>query len=220
MKRVILGLFIVLLLSGCSASINFDFKQTKIESTIEGSFNVDEYYKSANGEEDGDSISNTQKENLLLEDKNDISFKAFNSGNEVYTEIKFDKKEYDYDVLYKYDYDYSNIKSNYFFNCFDNYEFSEDDEYYNIKLTGSYKCTKGIKLRVKSDSTIEKSNSYEIEDSVHSFDIYDDDNNIFFSIRKDFEYNNRKSSLRVFVFVIMIIMSLITGCAYYIARRR
>ena len=220
MKRIVMGLLMILLLSGCTANIDFNFKQNRIESTVGGSFTIEEYYSFKSDEFDVDNVSKSQKEEILYEDKDSIQINAFNNGNEVYQLEKFNNNNYNYDVLYKYDYDYTNINNSYFFNCFESFQYTEDEDYYNFKLSGSYNCTNGAKLRIKADSGIDKSNSIEIENGVHSFEIFDDDNNIMFSISKDFEHAVNKSPARVFVFVVMIILLLITFGGYYIVKIR
>ncbi len=220
MKKIIYSFLIIILLSGCSANIDFDFKKDKIESNINSSFTLDEYYKSINDENDEISISDSQKESILLQDKESFSMYAFNNNIGEYKESKFEKNNNIYNIEYKYDYDYSNIKNSYYFNCFDNFEFTEDENYYNFKLTGSYNCTSDVTLRIKSDSMIDKSNSLDIENGVHKFTVYDDDNNIFFSINKNFDKKTSTSSLRVFVFVLLVIMVIITYGAYYIYKKQ
>ena len=220
MKRIIIGLLLILVLSGCSASINYEFEKEKIKSTINADFTIDDYYDNLETEIGDKDMNNQEKEELLFNDKSSIVLNAFSNNNIQYSEVKFDKNNYKYNVLYKYDYDYTNIKDSYFFNCFENYKYFEDEDYYNFELSGSYKCNTSIKLKVSSEFGIDKSNSIEVKDGVHTFDLYEENNKIVFSVRKHrFNNVNTTKTIRIVAFVIMMIMIFITFMAYRILKR-
>jgi len=219
MKKVILVLLIMILLSGCSANVNFEFKEDKIDSSITSDFTISDYYNYSNTGED-DLLTDEQKEKDFLGYKESLIIPAFKDNMEnKYIELVFDSSNYNYNVDYRYQYNYNNFKNNYIFNCFDNFEYSEDDNFYNIKLTGKYNCTAGFKLNISSVKGISNSNSTDINDNIHSFDVNEDNNNIVFSINKEeVTSTNILSTIRVIVFVLLIGMSSLT--LYYIIKNK
>ena len=220
MKKVILAVFLIIVLSGCSTQVNYNFKKDVIESTISADFTIDEYFDEVSSEDVDENMNNSQKEEMLLNNKSSIILNAFNNNNEIeYEEVIFDKNNYNYSALYKYDYNYSNIINSYLFNCFENFKYEEDEDYYNFELSGKYTCNNKFKLNISSDFGIDNSNSIEIKNGVHSFDIYENNNKIVFSVRKHrFDNVNTTKTIRIIAFVIMVIMLIITFVCYKIAK--
>ena len=97
MKKVILAVFLVLVLTGCNTQVNYNFKKDVIESTLSADFTIDEYFDEVSGEDVDDGMTNSQKEEMLLNNKASIILNAFNNNNEIeYEEVKFDKNNYNF----------------------------------------------------------------------------------------------------------------------------
>lgn len=222
MKKGLLGVFIILLLCGCSVNVNYNFKKDVIESTIDASFNIEEYYDEVIDEDDTDEdIEKSKLESNLLRDKDSILLNAFKNNSETYKEISFTKdNNYNYKGQYKYDYNYDNFINNYLFNCFENFKYTEDENYYNIELSGKYSCNTNVKIKVSAEFGIDNSNSIEVKDGVHTFDIYEDNNKIVFSVRKHrFDNVNTTYTIRLIAFIVMCVMIIITFVSYKILKR-
>ena len=220
MKKIFLLILFILLLSGCTSNVNYNFKKDIVESTIDFDFTIDEYFEKVNDEDISSNMNNKDKEEALLNDKDSIKLNAFIDNDIEYSLVKFDNNNYKYSGLYKYDYDYTNIKRNYLFNCFENYKYSEDENYYNFELSGNYTCNTDIKLNISSEFGIDNSNSIEIKNGVHSFDIYEENNRIVFSIRKHrFNNENTVYGIRVIAFIVIVIMLIITFGSYKIVKK-
>ena len=159
MKKIIIILLLFLLCS-CSANVNFDFKEDKIESSIIADFNITDYYDNISTYEVDSNLDASSKEKNLLDYKDSIIIPAFKDNNfNKYIELSFKKDNYNYKADYRYEYDYNNFKDNYFFNCFENFDFNEDNNYYNVRLSGKYNCTLGYKLNISASKGISNSNS-------------------------------------------------------------
>ena len=212
MKKGLLGVLVILLLCGCSVNVNYNFKKDIIESTIDASFSIEEYYDEVIDEDDDNEDKKDNIEDNMLRDKENLSLYAFKNNGETYKETLFTKENnYNYKGEYKYDYTYDNFINNYLFNCFENFKFTEDENYYNVELSGKYTCNTNVKIKVSADFGIDNSNSIDIKDGVHTFDTYEENNKIVFSVRKHrFDNVNTTYTVRLIAFIVMCIMIIIT----------
>ena len=212
MKKVknIFIILSILLLSACSNKINYYFDEWSIKSTIDSEYTLDEFIESEYGHAEDEELSNEEKVSFLLDSKKDITILAIKDSKDEYKEDYFKNENDKYLSSYSYEYDYSNFNNNYFMsNCFDQFDYNEDDDFYNIKLSGNYTCEVPITISVKAKNGIEKSNSINIEDDTHNWEVYEEDNNIEFSIRKKKEeIKSITSPIRIGTFVIIALMIL------------
>lgn len=212
MKKIIVVILAILFLSGCNIDVNYVFHENTIDSKVTSSFTLQEFYDNS----DYEKIDNADDKyiyNLLSKEIETDNLQAFTTTDKYNFERKsFTKSGNVYNLEYGYTYGYKNFYDNYILkNCFDKFEFTEDETYYNIHVTGKYKCDGEITLKFSSDNGIENSNSVDIKNGVHSFYVFDEDNDIKLSIRKE-KYNEvtNYSTLRVIGLIIIIICSIVT----------
>ncbi len=212
MKKRVLLLICLLFLGGCNINVNYEFHENNIKSSLDSTFTLKEYYEELESENDDQSISDEKIYKTLIQDMDSTKVQAFkDTTNEFYERESFNKNNDKYSIKYSYNYNYDNFKNNYILNnCFDKFEYSEDTNYYNYKISGNYLCNKDITLKISADNGIDNSNSIDIKDNVHSWYIFKEDNDIEFSIRKEKQEisSNTFSPLRIVVFVIIILGSI------------
>lgn len=217
MKKKVLMLLSIVLLSGCTAEYNLEFKDDVFYEVIEGTVNNDEIEEEVEGRTDVNPIYY----NLYIEDNPLIS-----SSEEVYNkqiiDIENGKK---FNFSYAYDGNFDKAKViNY---CFEENIFEEDDEFYYINLSGKFGClySDELKINVTSDKAVLENNADSIKNNTYSWTINEDnvdDVNIMMAISKsisskDNEYKVEISTFKIVAFVILIVLSIIT---YFLYRKK
>ena len=221
-KEIVSLILLIVVLSGCNITINFNFDESGIKSTVVSRFTLDDYNDFANMDEDEE----IRKEDLydsLIENKKAVAFNAFEDGDEEYQEDYFKEEDGYYLSSYSYKYNYDNFTNNYFFkHCFTNFEFSENDELYIYKITGDYVCEFPVdNIKISSKNGIDDSNSVDIKDDVHSWYVFDEENDISFSIRKNkIDDESSSSSLRIIAFIIILLMIVSLFVIDFISKRQ
>lgn len=204
-------------LCGCTINVNYDFDVDNIKSSISSNFNYEEYVLEID-DEMIDDVEKEQSNERIINDKESTYIPAFlNNTTDRYVEKEFTNDDGNYSIVYTYDYDYNNFINNYILNhCFDNFEFSEDEDYYNVKITGNYTCNKNVKLNFTAKNGIVNDNSVDVKDGVFSWDVFETDNNIFFSVmKKPLERSKSVSVIRIITFIVLVILIVAT---YFILR--
>lgn len=202
MKKMLVLILMVILLTGCSNSVTLDFKEN-INTKINLSFSLDEYknamYKNSNELlDDEEAISSIE---ALRTDEKD----AFINGNtELYKENNFIVNNNYYTASYEYDYNYINFSNNTILNkCFENFNVKQDTNNIYIKMSGKSICAP-FKLSVKADNRMINNNSNNINNNEYSWNINAYNNDVYMVISKNITTNNSFNILYLILFFIGI----------------
>lgn len=191
-KELFLLLFIVILCTGCTSEIYYNFGEDGIDSKITIKYNANEYTKYVNDTDEGLLIDRTYtnyqvktgSEKLFNENK--INSFA-NMDNYKYSgKLTQNNNDFIYEYTYKYKYD--EFKNNNIFNnCFSIKFIREDDKAYYYSLSGYYTCryVNGMQFKIEAKDKLLNSNSKNVEGDTATWTINQEDNNIYFAISKD-----------------------------------
>lgn len=219
MKKIFILLILLFLVTGCSNNIIFDFTEENIKSNIEINFNQEEFktYINKNTVHTEERFSTKEStEEFIIEKYNEASPIALKIGDkyEYFQNEKYEILDDQYKYSFKYDYNYDNFKDNSLMkDCFEYFFIEEDDNFYHYNIKGSYTCSeaKNIKLIVKSETKNIRSNSTEIKDNQHSWNIEEDNNNIIFTVSKDNQEEKSKSkgigTMQIVGIILIIILA-------------
>lgn len=190
--ELFLLLVIVILCTGCTSKIYYNFGEDGIDSKITIKYNANEYTKYVNDTDEGLLIDRTYtnyqvktgSEKLFNENK--INSFA-NMDNYKYSgKLTQNNNDFIYEYTYKYKYD--EFKNNNIFNnCFSIKFIREDDEAYYYSLSGYYTCryVNGMQFKIEAKDKLLNSNSKNVEGDTATWTINQEDNNIYFAISKD-----------------------------------
>jgi len=205
MKKKLIILILILLLTGCSAKYDINFGKDKIEDKIE-IFEDSTKVNKAN-EEETDEINN-----LIIDWENGYD----HYKRELYSTDTIDGYRY----TYEFDYDEYDAMSQ-IRKCYDDFKLTYDKE---IKLTTSkeflcgtyYPDTKQIEINITSEYEIKSSNADKKDKNKHTWIINKDNYKnkpITITINKNKEYTEKKESkieikkiIVTSIFVILIIV--------------
>ena len=217
MKKIVMLFSCMLLLTGCSTNLKYNFDEY-IESNVNTSFNLNEYKKVANdyyGNDFGDQSDDVLKQNIESS-KNKVN--AFiNNNSTFYNTVSYSSNSNLYNASYKYTYTYLNFKDNYFLNqCFDNFIMSQDDAAYYFKISGDSKCN-GANLIITANNRMINNNSTNVKNNEYTWNIKEKDNNIYFAISR---VAMNDSSINVLYVVYFIIGLAIAFIAYIFKNKK
>ena len=213
MKKIIVVLISLLLLTGCTIDYNLVIDKDSIKETITGTAYKEEYEV-----REGDSGLN-----LFYTYIND-DINPLISGDGLYTK---DINEIDNGINYKYDFIYKNNydKSKIINSCFENSNVKETDTYYSIELSGEFYClySDKININVISNYVVLENNAKEVNGNKYSWVIDDSSNvNIFLNISKEIKYEepSKTKFISTFQLVGLIIFVVLTGITYFLYRKK
>lgn len=221
MKKNIILLLIVLFITGCSSSIEYNFEKDIIKSNIEINFNNQEYLdkiKTITNE-----YNNTLNENNVYEDilnnVNNTLPTAYEDDDKTlfyYNKTSFENKNNEYNLKYDFNFNYETFKKNYYLNnCFDFYAMNEDESFYHINIKGNFTCNNydNLKIKVKSSKEIYNASSAVKKNGYYIWNIKEQDNDIYFAISKTNEnkplIQTYKITFGIIIFVLILIIALI-----------
>lgn len=213
MKRIIVVLISLLLLTGCTIDYNLVIDKDSIKETITGTAYKEEY--EVREEDSGLNLFYT----YINDDINPLI-----SGDGLYTK---DINEIDNGINYKYDFIYKNNydKSKIINSCFENSNVKETDTYYSIELSGEFYClySDKININVISNYVVLENNAKEVNGNKYSWVIDDSGNvNIFLNISKEIKYEepSKTKFISTFQLVGLIIFAVLTGITYFLYRKK
>ena len=206
MKKIILLVIFVLLLSGCDLSYEIDFGNNSINEHVHAEMDGN-IYEIASGL-DGDGF---YLEKELVEGKVP-SLKGYKDYYSRRIKLVDDTSVIDLN----YEYDYDNYGNSYVLSrCFENSYVKNTDDYLYVSLGGNFKCFQDEDIRVKVSSVYDvvKHNADEVTDKYYIWDIKmsDDENDIELYLSKDIKEEKEKaaSSFRIVLIVIFAILGLV-----------
>ena len=213
MKKIIVILISLLLLTGCTIDYNLVIDKDSIKETITGTAYKEEY--EVREEDSGLNLFYT----YINDDINPLI-----SGDGLYTK---DINEIDNGINYKYDFIYKNNydKSKIINSCFENSNVKETDTYYSIELSGEFYClySDKININVISNYVVLENNAKEVNGNKYSWVIDDSSNvNIFLNISKEIKYEepSKTKFISTFQLVGLIIFVVLTGITYFLYRKK
>lgn len=213
MKRIIVVLISLLLLTGCTIDYNLVIDKDSIKETITGTASKEEY--EVREEDSGLNLFYT----YINDDINPLI-----SGDGLYTK---DINEIDNGINYKYDFIYKNNydKSKIINSCFENSNVKETDTYYSIELSGEFYClySDKININVISNYVVLENNAKEVNGNKYSWVIDDSNNvNISLNISKEVKYEepSKTKFISTFQLVGLIIFVVLTGITYFLYRKK
>ena len=213
MKKIIVVLISLLLLTGCTIDYNLVIDKDSIKETITGTAYKEEY--EVREEDSGLNLFYT----YINDDINPLI-----SGDGLYTK---DINEIDNGINYKYDFIYKNNydKSKIINSCFENSNVKETDTYYSIELSGEFYClySDKININVISNYAVLENNAKEVNGNKYSWVIDDSSNvNIFLNISKEIKYEepSKTKFISTFQLVGLIIFVVLTGITYILYRKK
>ena len=182
MKKIVLFLSLLFLVSGCSINYNLEFSGEDILEEIDFSLTESEYdewnsNQSEKFEEDCYVYFNSQQLLAFSDDYEELHKRILNrNGNS-------------YDVNYSYKYNYKNYnRSMVIDSCFSEYNILNKDDYYYVKLDGPFTCFyDDMNINIKTDRKVIHTNG-EYNNGVYTWKITEDnfkDFELIFHIDKD-----------------------------------
>ena len=209
MKRILILLSCIFLLSGCSVEYNLEISRDFVKENIEiGKFDA----------------SNVKDFQYLT---------PYAIINDQYQEFYgFDYKNKVLNLTYEYD--YQNIEMSEAINeCYDMSNFSNDEQYYYILTSNEFKCLSyldydadEVKINIKSDYKIVSSNADYVKKSVHTWVINQNNSdnkpiNIKFDLTETV-YRDPLSSISICLMVVSVlsVIGVIVFIVYLFGRKR
>lgn len=227
MKKIILLIVSLFLLTSCGINYSVDFQEKYIKESL--NLNITE--------KDYNDYNNSQDEHMkdtlyeYFDNREILSYFDSYSFNHIKT---INKTANGINVRYDYDYTYLDYYRSYYFNnCFDNYVVLNEDDYYYIKATGKFNCYYGkTNINIRTDKKVIYSTAQNVSNNNYSWTI-DEDNkdnvNILFQMSKT-ELNDNKINNKIInkklstyeksVFIISFIFLIILLCFIFIRKRR
>lgn len=226
MKKILFSILAIFIITGCSNNVVYEFKDNEIYSTVEIEFNEAEFednYNKYSGE--GDIFVNSDSTIKMIESFYNsfsvVAFQDYSSKMVYYTPVSLIQEDNKFIYNYDFKFNYDNFKENYYFKeCFEYFTSYEDGEYYYYKLSGNLTCAnmKNFKIKVKSNNRMINSNSDNIKDGVHIWNVENDGNDIFFAVSKEVgKINDNKnvvSTISIIGFVILVIFTVLSIVIY------
>lgn len=207
-KRIIVLLFGVLLLTGCTADYNLEIDNNLLKEEITGMVSKNELNE-----------NNSEAPNTVSSLINEEQY-PFANSTEIYDK-KLNEDGNNINYKYSFNYDMTNFdKSSLINTCFENHEIVDLGNYYSIKLSGEFYClyAKNINVNVTSNLNVISNNAKKVKENTYTWVINKDTTNIEFVVdkTKPFTKNNKKgsSTFRIISFVILMVLSGITYLLY------
>ncbi len=201
------------LLTGCSNSVNFDFKDN-IDMKINLSFTLNEYKAYSN--RNSNPFSDDEEARSSIEAIRNDSEAFINGNNVLLNEKSFINNGNNYLAVYEYTYSYSTFSKNSILNsCFDFFGVEEDNDNVYVSLSGNSVCAP-FKLSIKADNRMINNNSNNIQNNEYIWNIKEKDNNVYFAISKTPMNDMTINSLYIVYFILGLVIAFI---AYIIKKR-
>lgn len=208
MKKKIILILSLLVLSGCTVNYDLDYTEDGMIETITGTVTKEEM--KLNNEDSGLNIYYALVNNPQ---------KIFIDSDELYEKnIIENKKDYEYSVSNKYN---NNLdKSTIVNSCFKEFNIEDMDEYYRVHLGGKFYCLYANKINVKvtSDTAVISSNADKVRDNTYTWVLDNENDSIDITFSKNIKYveptSKSSGTFKIVCFVILIVLSIITYFLY------
>lgn len=191
-KELFLLVFVIILCTGCTSEIYYNFGEDGVDSKITIKYNASEYTKYVNDTDEEFNVNRTYTSYQVktgsekLFDENKIN--SFANMDTYKYDGKLTQNNNDFIYEYTYKYKYDEFKNNNIFNnCFSIKYIRDDDEAYYYSLSGYYTCryVEGMQFKIEAKDKLLNTNSKNVNGDTATWTIDQEDNNIYFSISKD-----------------------------------
>lgn len=191
-KELFLLVFVIILCTGCTSEIYYNFGEDGVESKITIKYNASEYTKYVNDTDEEFNVNRTYTSYQVktgsekLFDENKIN--SFANMDTYKYDGKLTQNNNDFIYEYTYKYKYDEFKNNNIFNnCFSIKYIRDDDEAYYYSLSGYYTCryVEGMQFKIEAKDKLLNTNSKNVNGDTATWTIDQEDNNIYFAISKD-----------------------------------
>lgn len=191
-KELFLLVFVIILCTGCTSEIYYNFGEDGVDSKITIKYNASEYTKYVNDTDEEFNVNRTYTSYQVktgsekLFDENKIN--SFANMDTYKYDGKLTQNNNDFIYEYTYKYKYDEFKNNNIFNnCFSIKYIRDDDEAYYYSLSGYYTCRyiEGMQFKIEAKDKLLNTNSKNVNGDTATWTIDQEDNNIYFSISKD-----------------------------------
>lgn len=210
MKKKIILILSLLVLSGCTINYNLDYTEEGMIETITGNVT-----KAESEVKDSDSGLNIYY-NLINEPQ-----KVFIDSEELYNKnIIENKKDYEYNVTNKYN---NNLDKSTIINyCFKEFNIEDEEDYYRIHLGGKFYCLYADKINVNisSDYAVISSNANKTKDNTYTWILNDENDSIDITFSKNIKYvgttksRGISSTFRIVCFIVLVVLSSLAYILY------
>lgn len=191
-KELFLLVFVIILCTGCTSEIYYNFGEDGVDSKITIKYNASEYTKYVNDTDEEFNVNRTYTSYQVktgsekLFDENKINSFANMDTYKYNGKLTQNNDDFIYEYTYKYKYD--EFKNNNIFNnCFSIKYIRDDDEAYYYSLSGYYTCryVEGMQFKIEAKDKLLNTNSKNVNGDTATWTIDQEDNNIYFAISKD-----------------------------------
>lgn len=191
-KELFLLVFVIILCTGCTSEIYYNFGEDGVDSKITIKYNASEYTKYVNDTDEEFNVNRTYTSYQVktgsekLFDENKIN--SFANMDTYKYDGKLTQNNNDFIYEYTYKYKYDEFKNNNIFNnCFSIKYIRDDDEAYYYSLSGYYTCryVEGMQFKIEAKDKLLNTNSKNVNGDTATWTIDQEDNNIYFAISKD-----------------------------------
>ena len=191
-KELFLLVFVIILCTGCTSEIYYNFGEDGVDSKITIKYNVSEYTKYVNDTDEEFNVNRTYTSYQVktgsekLFDENKIN--SFANMDTYKYDGKLTQNNNDFIYEYTYKYKYDKFKNNNIFNnSFIIKYIRDDDEAYYYSLSGYYTCryVEGMQFKIEAKDKLLNTNSKNVNGDTATWTIDQEDNNIYFAISKD-----------------------------------
>lgn len=210
MKKKIIMLLSILLLTGCTVNYNLEIDDNILKEKITGTVTKEESKQNSKATDISAIYSIINEEQKPIYNKEELYQKELKeAGNNI-------------NYTFKYNYNIEDFVNSTIINtCFENKEIEEIDNYYSIRLSGNFYClySKKINIAVTSNLKVASNNADKIKDNTYIWTIDKNTTDIELAVDKDTPYTKPikrgiSSTFRIVCFIILIILSLITYLLY------
>lgn len=209
MKKKIILLLSIVLLSGCTINYDLNITDNGIEEVINGKVSKEKV------ENDKNEYNMNIYYDLLNNDQSVLT-----NSDDVYSKnIIENKKSYNYTASYTYQ-SFDNLSSSRIINsCFEKNDILDEEDYYSVSLNGNFYClySDQVKINIHSDYAVISSNADKVNNNTYTWILSSDKEDIELTLSKNIKYQeskNNSSPIRFICFIILVVLGAITYFLY------
>ena len=203
MKKNIIMLLSILLLTGCTVNYNLEIDDNILKEKITGTVTKEESKQNSKATDISTIYSIINEEQKPIYNKEEIYQKSLkDNGNNI-------------DYTFSYNYNIEDFVNSTIINtCFENHEIEQLDNYYSIRLSGNFYClySKKINIAVTSNLKVASNNADKIKDNTYIWTIDKNTTDIELVVDKDTPYTKPikrgiSSTFRIVCFIVLVVLS-------------
>ncbi len=209
MKKLLIFLLIVFLLSGCTSNYNLEISNNSFKENINATINKNEIPTSSPYPE-------IELDDQITPFLNKDYSAIFSDDKALYKKrVTYLDNYINVDMSYKYN-EQEFYNSNSLKLCFDNYEFSYEDDYY-IHAYGRFYClySDSLDINIKTNNKVLSHNADEVNGNTYTWHVNKDNlDNLDINIKVDKGINKETITTIIIVIFIIIILSIVGLVVY------